>query len=207
MNEIFEEELVLEGYESRNIIIPRSKKNYSYELENIFSESYIPFIWYDTRLCLENEKIFDFWKNDFDIIENLHFNDHRYIHYAIVEEKRCSPFFLKIENICGIIERGENEDRNHYFKPTALLQTSYIHEIFAKIQQLTIEQLNINYHDMIDSVKFEIDSNKKLPLNKIIYLKNIIVVFEKVEKIKIKRRKKHKIIARIISGEILLNKK
>ena len=69
-----------------------------------------------------------------------------------------------------------------------------------------INSLNINYHSIIDSGKFQINSKQKLPLNQILYLRNLIVVFEKIEKVTVRRRKKNKIVARIIFGEILLNK-
>ena len=66
--------------------------------------------------------------------------------------------------------------------------------------------LNIDYHSIIDSEKFQINSRQKLPLNQIVYFRNLIVVFEKVKEVTVRRRKKNKIVARIISGEILLNK-
>ena len=66
--------------------------------------------------------------------------------------------------------------------------------------------LNIDYHSIIDSGKFQINSRQKLPLNQIVYFRNLIVVFEEVQKVTVRRRKKNKVVARIISGEILLNK-
>ena len=66
--------------------------------------------------------------------------------------------------------------------------------------------LNIDYHSIIDSGKFQINSRQKLPLNQIVYFRNLIVVFEKEKEVTVRRRKKNKIVARIISGEILLNK-
>lgn len=70
-----------------------------------------------------------------------------------------------------------------------------------------VGNLNIEYNTIIDSGKFEIDfSTKKLPVNQVIYLKNVIVVFEKVESVTVRRREKNKIVARIIAGEVLLNK-
>ena len=202
----FTEELFLQHSNERvnSIIIPKLKKKYSYEWKKI-TESVNPYIWHDSILCIEKEKIFDFWKNNFDLSKYLHFTDHKHIHYNLNDEI-CIPFILKFENICGIIDRGEKEDRNHYFKPTALLQTGYIHEIFAQIENKMINDLNINYNTIIDSGKFQMDSEKKLPINQIIYLRNVIVVFEKVEQVTVRRRKKNKIVARIISGEILLNK-
>ena len=69
-----------------------------------------------------------------------------------------------------------------------------------------MKYLNIDYHSIIDSGKFQIDSKQKLPLNQIVYFRNLIVVFEEVQKVTVRRRKKNKVVARIISGEILLNK-
>ena len=205
----FHEELLLQHKDERvnEIAFPRLNKKYSYEWEKIISDDNgRPYIWHDSLLFLENEKIFDFWKNDFDLEKNLHFTRYNQIHYFLEKEEKCVPFILKIEYICGIIDRGEKEDRNHYFKSASLLQSSYVHNIFGKIEDKMINELNIDYHSIIDSGKFQIDSEKKLPLNQVVYLRNLIIVFEKVEKITVRRRKKNKIVARIISGEVLLNK-
>ena len=205
----FTEKLFLQHQNERvnDIVIPRLRKKYSYEWEKISEEEY-PYIWLDSRLDLKREKVFDLWKNDFDLKKNLHFTDYKNIHYVIDEEgyETCVPFLLKIEYICGIIDRGEKEDRNHYFKSSAFLQTSYIHEIFAQIEDKMISDLGIDYDTIMDSGKFEINPEKKLPISQIVHLKNIIVAFEKVEEITVRRRKKNKIVAKIISGEILLNK-
>ena len=67
--------------------------------------------------------------------------------------------------------------------------------------------LEIDYNSIVDSQKFQINSKQKLPLNKIIYFRNLIVVFEEVEKTIVRRREKNKLVARILSGEVLLNKK
>ena len=202
----YTEELFLQHQNERvnSVIIPRLKKKYSYKWEKIIQDKN-PYIWHDSMLCIEKEKVFEFWENKFDL-SNLHFTEHKYIHYALKEDKTCIPFILRLENICGIIDRGEKEDRNHYFKSSTLLQTSYIHEIFAQIEDKMIAELNISYNTIIDSGKFQIDSEKKLPLNQILYLRNVIIVFEKIEQVIVRRRKKNKIVARIIAGEILLNK-
>ena len=205
----FHEELLLQHKNKKvnEIAFPRLNKKYSYKWEKIISDdSRRPYIWHDSILFLENEKIFDFWKNDFDLEKNLHFTKHNQIHYFLEKEEKCVPFILKIEYICGIIDHGEKEDRNHYFKSASLLQTSYVHNIFAKIEDKMTNELNIDYQSIIDSGKFQIDSEKKLPLNQIVYLKNLTIVFEKVEELTVRRRKKNKIVARIISGEVLLNK-
>ena len=89
MGDNFQEELFLQHQNERvnSIILPKLKKKYSYEWEKIISEDERPYIWHDSILFLEEEKIFDFWKNDFDIENNLHFTDHKHIHYYLKDEK------------------------------------------------------------------------------------------------------------------------
>ena len=163
----YEEELILEHKDEKvnEIVLPRLKKIYCYEWENIDDDyKSNSFIWLDTRLDLEKEKIYSLWKNDFDLKKKLHFTDYKHIHYN--EKGTCIPFLLEIEFICGIIDRGENEDRKHYFKTSSFLQTGYIWEIFAEIESKMVGNLNIEYNTIIDSGKFEIDfSTKKLPVN------------------------------------------
>ena len=204
----FQQELLLQSgdEEITEINLPRLRKKYSYEWENI-DEDYLSnaFIWLDSRIDLNKIKKFNFWKNDFDLEKNLHFTDHKHIHYN--DKDICYPFLLEIENICGIIERGEKEDRGHYFKPTALLQTGYLSDIYSKIEDKMISELNVDYNFISDRNKFQIpESAKKLPINQIVYLRNVILAFEKVETKTIRRREMSKIVVRIIAGEILLNK-
>ena len=204
----FQEQLLMQGGDEKisEINLPRLKKKYSYEWENI-DDDYLSnaFIWLDTRLDLKKVKKFNFWKNDFDLEKNLHFTDHKHIHYNDMDI--CYPFLLEIENICGIIDRGEKDDRRHYFKPTALLQTGYLHDIFAKIEDKMVSEVNVDYNTICDSNKFEIpQSAKKLPINQVVYLRNVIIAFEKVETVTIRRKEANRIVARIIAGEILLNK-
>ena len=200
------QKLILEHKNERvnEITMSKLKKKYSYEWEEINDKSNT-FIWLDTRLDLDREKRFNLWKNDFNLTENLHFTDHKHIHYRD-EKNNCVPFLLEIEYICGIIDRGEKEDRKHYFKSSSFLQTSYIWEIFAEIENKMMDTFNIEYDTIIDSGKFQIDSDEKIPISQILYLKNVIVVFEKAESVIVRKREKNKIVARIIAGEILLNK-
>ena len=69
-----------------------------------------------------------------------------------------------------------------------------------------METFDIEYDTIIDSGKFQIDSSKKIPVSQVLYLKNVIVAFEKAESVNVRKREKNKIVARIIAGEVLLNK-
>ena len=76
MSDNFKEELFLQHQNERvnSVIIPRLKKKYSYEWKRI-TENDNPYIWLDSMLILKKEKIFDFWKNKFDLSKYLHFSD------------------------------------------------------------------------------------------------------------------------------------
>ena len=187
------------------IVMNKIKENYSYKWERLSFEYDRLSIFDGQILDLDQVDIFDFWENNFDIDKKLHFYDGSYIHYGGIADE-CKPFILRFENINGIVERNEN-DRYHYFTPTSLLQTSLIHGIFAKIEDNAREILKIDYNTLMDLSKFQIRGGQKLPLKTVVYFRNLIVYFEEVKKITVRRREKHQIVARVISGEILLNKK
>ena len=48
---------------------------------------------------------------------------------------------------------------------------------------------------------------QRLPINKITYFQNLIVCFEKMEKVTYRNKEKYCLIARVIDGEVLLPKK
>ena len=191
------------------LILTRVKKGYSYEWNKLLLEYEPPYIFHDTVLYLENEFIFDMWSNNFDNEKNIHFNvfkNESQIHYE--HEEKCIPFILRFENINGVVERsGSDNDRNHYFKPTALIQTSLIYDIFAQFTDKICSELKVEYNNVVDNVRFQINCSQKLPINRVLYFRNLIVCFEKVEKIFYRRRYQHHLIVRIIHGEVLLNKK
>ena len=66
----FQEQLLMQSGDEKitEVNLPRLKKKYSYEWENI-DDDYLSnaFIWLDTRLDLNKIKKFNFWKNDFDL--------------------------------------------------------------------------------------------------------------------------------------------
>ena len=187
------------------VITNKIKEDYSYKWEKLSFDYDNPPMFNGEILDLEQVDIFDFWENNFDIDKKLHFYDGSYIHYGGIADE-CKPFILRFENINGIVERNEN-DRYHYFTPTSLLQTCLIHGISAKIEDNAREILKIDYNTLMDLSKFQIRGGQKLPLKTVVYFRNLIVYFEEVKKITVRRREKHQIVARVISGEILLNKK
>ena len=162
-----------------------------------------PFIFHNTRLNLESKLIFNLWENSFDIENKVHFNDHLQIHYE--HNQKCVPVIVRIENINGVVQRGTDLKRIHYFKPTALIQTSLIYEIFARFEDKMCDELKIPYNELIDSGGLmRLNCTQKLPQNRVTYFRNLIVCFEKVEKLVHRRKERYCLVARIIYGEVLL---
>ena len=92
------------------------KKNYDFKWNKLdFDEGESCFIFDDSRLHLQNEKIFDLWENEFNIEKNVHITNGLQIHYE--HKQKCLPFLLKIENINGILQNGRDLKRMTYFKP------------------------------------------------------------------------------------------
>ena len=74
------------------IIMTAINPGYSFEWNELLFETTAPYIFHDTKLNLEREVIFDFWKNEFDIYKNIHFSN-KNIHY-FTSEGYCIPFLL-----------------------------------------------------------------------------------------------------------------
>ena len=146
--------------------------------------------------------IFNLWDNNFDLANKLHINNDLEIHYKQGED--CVYFKLAIENISGTIEGGQLE-QIRYFRPTSLIQTGLIYDIFAAVEDKVCQTLDINFLDIIDRAGLIRIANKQtLPLNKVVYLKDLIVVFDRVDKVTHQGKTKYCIVSNIIAGDVLL---
>ena len=79
----------------KNINFPTfipAKKNI-YEWNKLDFEYDTPFVFHDSRLDLEKEKVFDSWENKFNIRKNVHVTDGLRFHYNY--KGKCIPFLLK----------------------------------------------------------------------------------------------------------------
>ena len=180
------------------------KKNYSFKWNKLLFEDEEPFIFHDTVLNLEGELIFDLWENNFNIEKNVHINEHLQIHYE--HEQKCLPFLLRIENINGVIQGGRDLKRICYFNLTSLIQTGLIYQIFARFEEKIYNVLKILHNELLDSGGLiRLVCAQKIPRNKVIYFRNLIVCFEKIEKVLHRTKEKYCLIARIIYGDVLLS--
>ena len=185
-------------------LLPISDK-YSFKWEKLIFEDEEPFIFHDATLNLENKLIFDLWENSFDIESNVHICDHLRIHYK--HNQKYVPFILKIENINGVVQRGRDLKRINYFNPSSLIQTGLIFDIFARFEDKIYDVLKISQHDLLDSGGLiRLKCSQRLPKNKVIYFRNLLICFEKIKKVQYRNKERHCLIARIIYGEVLLDK-
>ena len=169
------------------------KKNVSFEYE---------------KLQLINEKndqqdvIFNLWDNNFDLENNIRISDDLKIRYS----KENKVFKLKIDNINGTIETGQ-VDKIRYFRPTSLIQTGLIYDIFSVLEDKICQKLNISFLDIIDRLGlFRINCQQNIPLNKVVYFKDLIVIFDRVDKVNYRGKIKYCIVCNIVEGDVLLQK-
>ena len=179
---------------NQNLELLPYKKNVSFKWEKLEFNNEFNF--------LTDDLTFNLWNNNFELQKNIHINDNLEIHYK--HGKDCVYFKLKIENINGTIERGQVE-RIRYFRPTSLIQTGLIYDIFSVLEDKICEKLDINFLDIIDRAGLiRITCKQRLPLNKVVYFRDLIVIFDRIEKVTYRGKRKYCIVSNMISGDVLL---
>ena len=159
---------------------------------------------FDTLIDLGEIKPFDLWEHNFDIDKFGHIcSDNLDFHYADTNNV-CKPFFLKIKNCCMTIRKGNHLKRVKYLK----LFSTGVSSILWQVHRDFVEKLKLKNEQIItlDFGYVYIDA-ERLPIEKVTYFRNLIICYEKMEKVTYRNREKYAIIARVISGEILLPKK
>ena len=181
---------------NQNLELLPYKKNVSFKWEKLKFNNDFSF--------LTNSLSFNLWNSNFDLQNKIHINDNLEIHYK--DGENCVYFKLKIENINGTIERGQIE-RIRYFRPTSLIQTGLIYDILSVLEDKICEKLDINFLDIIDRAGLiRITCKQRLPLNKVVYFKDLVVIFNRIEKVTYRGKRKYCIVSNIISGDVLLQK-
>ena len=147
--------------------------------------------------------IFNLWDNNFYLEEKIHITDDNLkIHYR--NENKCSTFKLKFDNISGTIDKI---NETHYFRPTSLIQTGLIYDILAVLEDKLCDKLKISFLDIVNRLgMFRLNCQQHIPLNRVVYLKDLIVAFKRVDKIDYKGKIKYCIVSDVVQGDILLQK-
>ena len=93
-----------------------------------------------------------------------------------------------------------------YFKPMSLGQASLIYDIFAKFEEKIYESHKILHNQLLDEGLIRLYGTQRLQKNKITYFRNLIVCFERIEKVHHRNKDKYCLIVRTLDGEVLLPK-
>ena len=159
----------------------------------------------NTLVDLGEIKPFDLWEHNFDINKFGHIcSDNLDFHY-VDTNNLCKPFFLKIENCYMTIRKGNHLKRVKYLKPFLIGVSSILWQVHRDF----VEKLNKLKNEQIIPLDFGYVciNAERLPIGKVTYFRNLIICYEKMDKVTYRNREKYAIIARVISGEILLPKK
>ena len=153
----------------------------------------------------DNDVYFNLWDNNFNLEEKIHITDDLKIHYKN-NENRCLIFKLKFDNINGTIDKGQIEGIR-YFRPTSLIQTGLIYDIVGVLEDKLCEKLKVSFLDIVERLgMFRLNCKQDIPLNKVVYLRDLIVVFDRVDKVNQNGKTKYCIVSNIVQGDILLQK-
>ena len=148
---------------------------------------------------------FNLWDNNFNLEKRIHITDDLKIHYKN-DENRCLIFKLKFDNVNGTIDKGQIEGIR-YFRPTSLIQTGLIYDIVGVLEDKLCDKLKVNFLDIVDRLgMFRLNCKQDIPLNKVVYLRDLIVAFDRVDKIQHNGKTKYCIVSNIVRGDILLQK-
>ena len=168
----------------------------------------VSFIYEKLDLTNENDGdsddiIFNLWENNFNLEEKIHISDDNLkIHYR--NENKCLTFKLKFDNISGTFEKI---DEICYFRPTSLIQTGLIYDILSVFEDKLCEKLKISFLDIVNRLgMFRLNCQQHIPLNRVVYLRDLIVAFKRVDKVNCKGKIKYCIVSDIVQGDILLQK-
>ena len=153
----------------------------------------------------DDDVYFNLWDNNFNLEEKIHITDDLKIHYKN-NENRCLIFKLKFDNINGTIDKGQIEGIR-YFRPTSLIKTGLIYDIVGVLEDKLCDKLKVSFLDIIDRLgMFRLNCKQDIPLNKVVYLRDLIVVFDRVDKVNHNGKIKYCIVSNIVRGDILLQK-
>ena len=181
--------------DSQYFQLQKYKKNVSFKYEKLELE----------LANQDNDKddiFFNLWDNNFKLDERIHITDDLKIHYK--HDDKCLIFKLKIDNINGTIEQVRDQ---RCFRATSLVQTGLIYDMMAILEDKLCDKLKISFLDIIDRLgMFRLNTTQEIPLNTVVYLRDLIVVFDRVNKVNYKGKIKYCIVCNIVQGDILLQK-
>ena len=88
----------------------------------------------------------------------------------------------------------------------SLGQASLIYDIFAKFEEKIFEFHKILHNQLLDEGFIRLCGAQRMQRNKITYFRNLIVCFERIEKVHHRNKDKYCLTVSIVDGEVLLPK-
>ena len=187
----------MDNYDGGYFELQPYKKNVSFKYEKLELTN-------ENNYKDNDDVYFNLWDNNFNLEQRIHITDDLKIHYK--NENECLIFKLKFDNINGTIDKGQI-DGLRYFRPTSLIQTGLIYDILGVLEDKLCDKLQISFLDIVDRLgMFRLNCKQDIPLNKVVYLRDLIVVFDRVDKVNYKGKIKYCIVSNIVKGDILLQK-
>ena len=156
------------------------------DLEFDALEKNLAYVFHDSLIAINEQKIFDLWEHDFSITKNAHICDNLDFHY--VYNEKCIPFLLKIENCCMTLRKGNHLAGIKYLEPSLIGISSSLWQVHSDFVE-KLNELTKKTNVLLDSGFIRIDAGH-LPLEKVTYFKNLIICYEKMEKVTYKSREK-----------------
>ena len=82
-----------------------------------------------------------------------------------------------------------------------------IYDILNVFEDKLCHTLKISFFDIVNRLgMFRLNCKQNIPLNRVVYLRDLIVAFKRIDKIIYKGKIKYCIVADIVQGDILLQK-
>ena len=158
--------------------------------------------WHDYRIDLEVDNVPESMEGKFDIPKNLCLCDNLNYHYHFSDG--AGSLLIGIEYLEAAIIKGRHLARNTYLESHSMGITQALWKINIELSS-KINEKTKELNNLLDNILIRINAGR-LPTNKITCFKDLIVCYDKVEKVNYRGRERYCINVRVISGQILLPK-
>ena len=107
------------------------------DLEFDTLEKNLAYVFHDSLVAINEQKIFDLWEHDFHIKKkNAHICDN--LDFLYIYNGKCIPFLLKTENCCMTLRKGNHIARIKYLEPFSTGISSSLWQVHSDF----VEKLN-----------------------------------------------------------------
>ena len=133
------------------------------DLEFDALEKKLAYVFHDSLVAINEQKIFDLWEHDFDIKKNAHICDNLGFHY--IYKGKCMSLLLKIENCCITLRKGNHLARIKYLEPLSIGISSSLWQVHTDFVE-KLNEVTKKTNVPLDSGFIRIDAGH-LPLEKV----------------------------------------